>query len=150
LSTIESIVGQFEAFRRHAPAFSAYLLSYPEGRLPNMSESILWSIKDFGYRPTLAIAHLVVDPEPETKGAIALLAAKTIYANHYLAGRVQMGAVLDGAVAFGIPGNFILLVDRIEFDDSLSGFKRSLLVRGLVSDIESRMERLRNIADGVR
>ena len=149
-STTESLVGQFAAFQRHAPALSRYLLSYPEGRSPSMSDSIVWAIKNFGYRPTLAIDHIVVDRDPKLSGAIALVAVKTIYANHYLAGRVQLGAILDGDVALGIPGHFIVLVDRIEFDDALSGFKRSLLSRGLLIDVRDRMKLLRGLADSTR
>ena len=93
-ATIESLMKQFTAFQRQAPGFSKYLTSYPAGRRPGMSDTIMWRIADFGYRPTLVIDHLVVDRQPEVAGATALVAAKTIYADHYLAGRIQMGAVV--------------------------------------------------------
>jgi hypothetical protein len=146
--TLDRLRAQFTAFARHAPGFVGYLGTTPQGRRPGMRESIMWSTKDFGYRPTISVDHVVVDPAPEPEGAISLFASKTIYANHYLAGRIQMGVVLDGNAAFGIPGTFLLLVDRVEFDAALGGFKRSLLVRGLTSDLEGRMKRLRSIADG--
>ena len=145
--TVESLARQFEVFQRQAPGFSKYLLSYPAGRRPGMSDAIVWQMADFGYRPTLVIDHIVVDRQTEVAGATALAAVKTIYANHYLAGRVQMGAVLDGEVAFGVPGHFLLLVDRIAFDDQLSGFKRTLLGRGLRDSLLARLEFLRTLAD---
>ena len=145
--TIESLVRQFGVFQRQAPGFSNYLLSYPMGRRPGMSDAIVWQMADFGYRPTLVIDHIVVDRQTEVAGATALAAAKTIYANHYLAGRVQMGAVLDGEVALGVAGHFILVVDRIAFDDELSGFKRNLLGRGLRDSLLARLEFLRSLAD---
>jgi hypothetical protein len=113
-----------------------------------MSDAIVWQMADFGYRPTLVIDHIVVDRETEVPGATALTAAKTIYANHYLAGRIQVGAVLDGEAALGVPGHFLLLVDRIAFDDQLSGFKRTLLGRGLRDTLLARLEYLRTLADG--
>ena len=146
--TIAALSREFSAFGRLAPGFVGYLNSYPGGRRPSMNESIVWSIEDFGYRPTLAIDHVFVDEAPETEGARSLMAVKTIYANHYLAGRIQMGAVVDGQSAFGVPGSFIVLVDRIEFDDTLGSIKRSLLGRGLGSDVEDRLKELRGLADG--
>lgn len=149
-SVLESIVGGFTSFRRQAPGFTNYLLTYPEGRQAGMSDSIVWVSLDFGYRQTIAIDHLVVARETEHPGATALIANKTIYANHYLAGRVQMGAVLDGEVAFGMPGHFIVVEDRIAFDDTLGGFKRGLLGKALLDNVKVRLEMLRTLADEAR
>lgn len=149
-SVLESIVGGFTSFRRQAPAFTNYLLTYPEGRQAGMSDSIVWVSLDFGYRETITLAHLVVARETEHPGATALIANKTIYANHYLAGRVQMGAVLDGEVALGVPGHFIVIEDRIAFDGALGGFKRGLLGRGLLDNVKVRLEMMRSLADGAR
>jgi hypothetical protein len=145
--TLASLVEQFAALRRDAPEFSKYLVSYPAGGRPSVSDSITWAVMDFGYRPTLSIDQFFIDRTPEQAGVLTLIAAKTIYANHYLAGRMQIGALIDGAEALGIPGHFIVLVDRIRFDDELSGFKRSLLARGLSSDVEGRLKFLRSLAD---
>ena len=76
-----------------------------------------------------------------------LAAAKTIYANHYLAGRVQLGAVLDGAAALGVPGHFLVLVDRVQFDDVLNGFKRKLLGQGMAKSLRERLTLVRDLAD---
>jgi hypothetical protein len=149
-TTLESILREFAAFQRQAPGFSSYLLRYPSDRRPETSDSIVWQVVDFGYRPTLVIDHIVVDRRPEVPGATALVASKTIYANHYLAGRIQMGAVLDGQAALGVAGHFLLLVDRIAFDEPLSGFKRKLLGNGLHSSLGERLEYLRALADGSR
>lgn len=146
-STIDSILKQLPEFQRHAPTLSSYLLTYPAGGSPTISESIVWSVQDFGYRPTLAIDHILVDRAPEPSGATHLIVSKTIYANHYLAGRLRIGTILDGEDALGAPGHFVLLVDRIEFDDTLGVLKRSLLTRGLLADVEARLGRLRALAD---
>lgn len=146
--TASSLVDRFPSFARHAPDLARYLVDYPKSPSPSTSDAIVWSIKDFGYRPTIAVDQIFMDRDPKVPGALALFAVKTIYVNHYLAGRVQLGAVLDGVSALGIPGHFILLIDQIRFDDKLNGFKRSLLGRGLVPDVESRLQLLRTLADG--
>ena len=145
--TLESLLSWFEGFRHYAPGLTGYLSTFPLGGRPSIEESLVWAIKDFGYRPTLMIDQLMVDREPEADGVIELVSAKTIYAGHYIAGRIQMGAVLDGEIAFGTPGRFLLVVDRIDFDDSLGGIKRSLLGRGLKSDLKGRMRMLRGLAN---
>jgi hypothetical protein len=147
-TVIEALVADFPGFARRAPGFTKYLLSYPAGRPPGTSDAIVWQIADFGYRPTLVIDHLVVDRDTEVAGAPVLAAAKTIYANHYLAGRIQMGAVVDGAAALGAPGHFLVLIDRIAFDDELTGFKRKLLSGGLRDSLVARLAYLRALADG--
>jgi hypothetical protein len=147
-ATLDSLLREFDVVERQAPGFWNHLLRYPTGRRPGMSDAIVWQVADFGYRPTLVLDHVVVERRPEVAGASALAASKTIYANHYLAGRIQVGAVVDGPAALGVPGHFILLVDRIAFDDALSGFKRKLLGNGLRSSLSDRLEFLRTLADG--
>jgi hypothetical protein len=147
-AALASLISTFEKVNRFAPEFSSYLVDYPTGNRSGLTESIIWSIMDFGYRPTLAIDHIIIDRAPEEDGIQALIAAKTIYANHYLAARVQIGILVDGAQAFGTDGHYILLIDRIGFDDKLGGFKRKLLARGLSSNVEDRLDFLRSLADG--
>jgi hypothetical protein len=146
-TTTDALLSQFSAFQRHAPELADYLRRYPQSKSSGMFDAIDWSMKNFGYRPTLAVDHLVVDSQPGVEGAIALMARQTIYSNHYVAGRVQMGALVDGEDALGVPGRFIVLVDRIEFDDGLNIFKRRLLSGGLLSEMEQRMEALRDFAE---
>jgi hypothetical protein len=144
----DSLLAKFDIFERRAPVFWKYLQGYPAGRRPAMSDAIVWQMADFGYRPTLVVDHIVVDRDTEVADAPLLAASKTIYANHYLAGRIQMGAVLDGPSALGVPGHFLVLVDRIAFDDVLTGLKRKLLGNGLRDSLIARLAYLRGLADG--
>jgi hypothetical protein len=93
-------------------------------------------------------APVVRELEVSDRARAALVAVKTIYANHYSEGRVQMGAVLDGEAALGVPGHFLLLVDRVRFDEALNAFKRKLLARGLDESLRARLEFLGSLADG--
>ncbi len=148
--TFEDLLTQFVAFERVAPKFVSSLSTYPKGERSGTAAALDWSVRDFGRRPTLTIDQLVVDVEPEDANLDLLFASKTLYANHYVAARIQMGAVIEGDKALGVPGRYMLLVDRIVFDDDLNGFKRALLGRGLSSDLEDRMKGLRRLADGGR
>jgi hypothetical protein len=145
--TLDRLEEQFSELEEEEPRLAAFVTSYPQGRGPAMSDTIVWSVKNFGYRPTVSIDHVVVDRDPETPGATALVTSKTIYASHYLAGRLQLAAVLVGQEALGLPGFYLLLIDQMEFDGHLNGFKRSLLGRGLRDDVKQRMKLLRVLAD---
>ena len=101
-------------------------------------DTVIWSVSDFGYRPTLSVDRMIL-----YEGSRAVMALINLYSNHYLAGRLQLGGViLDGQLP-GVSGDFFWVLDQLLFDDSLSGFKRSLLGRGLKSDLSDRLKRIR-------
>jgi hypothetical protein len=101
-------------------------------------DTVIWSVSDFGYRPTLSVDRLIL-----YEGSRAVMALINLYSNHYLAGRLQLGGIiLDGQLP-GVSGDFFWVLDQLLFDDSLSGFKRSLLGRGLKSDLSDRLKRIR-------
>ncbi|HIG01211.1 MAG TPA: hypothetical protein EYQ66_07905 [Myxococcales bacterium] len=101
-------------------------------------DTVIWSVSDFGYRPTLSVDRMIL-----YEGSGAVMALMNLYSNHYLAGRLQLGGIiLDGQLP-GVSGDFFWVLDQLLFDDSLSGFKRSLLGRGLKSDLSDRLKRIR-------
>jgi hypothetical protein len=104
------------------------------------SGRVLWSVADFGYRPTLSVDRIIVRESPEHASLGGAMAIENLYSNHYLAGRLQIGGVLHGSPASGVSGDFFWLVDQILFDDKLGSIKRSLLSRGLKSDVSDRLK----------
>ena len=45
-----------------------------------------------------------------------------------------------------MPGTYAILIDRMLFDDELSGFKRKLLAKGLKKDVAKRLRFIRSLA----
>jgi hypothetical protein len=142
----ERLRARMSLWPEREPALFAYLGEYPNGKPESVTDVVYWSLKDFGYRPTLAVDLIVIDSSPQTPGVRALFVQRTLYADHYLAARYQSGALLDGPEALGVPGHFMLLTDHMLFDDGLGSFKRSLLGRGMQSDMR---DRLKSIAQNV-
>ena len=136
----ERLRAQMKLWPEKEPRLFAYLERYPKDPPEGIRDQIYWSLKDFGYRPTLSVDLIVVDSSPETPGVKAIFVQQTLYADHYLAARYQIGALLDGPEALGTEGHFLFLTDQILFDDSLGSFKRSLLGRGMRSDLEDRLK----------
>ena len=112
----------------------------PEGL---RSDRMLWSVSDFGYRPTLSVGRVIISHESGELGLGAAMAIQNIYANHYLAGRLQLGGVLRLRDRAGRTSEFFWLLDQILFDDELGSFKRSLLARGLKSEVQARLAEIR-------
>jgi hypothetical protein len=128
------------------PTIQAYLDTYPEAKPEGVTDRIIWTVSDFGYRPTLSVDHSVVGESSSTEGLGSAIVLRTLYANHYLAGRLQLGTVIDGERVFGVPGHYVLTIDQMLFDDELGSMKRSLLGRGLKSNVSDRLESLRKLA----
>jgi hypothetical protein len=141
-----TLLQDLTALRAEAPVLYAYITSHPEGRPAGVSDRIYWSIKSFGYRPTFAVEHILINHQPEFEETETLLVFKTIYVNHYLAARIQVGGLIDGEKAFGVAGSYAVMIDRMVFDGELSGFKRKLLGRRLKMDLGKRLRFIRSLA----
>jgi hypothetical protein len=125
------------------PGIKAYLGSYPGGKPEGVTDRIVWTVSDFGYRPTLSVDHSIVAESSSSPGIGSAMVLRTLYANHYLAGRLQLGAVIDGDQVFGVPGHYVLTLDQMLFDDELGRVKRGLLARGLKTNVSDRLKGLR-------
>jgi hypothetical protein len=142
----QTLVQDLTFLRAEAPGLYAYITSHPEGRPAGVSDRIYWSIKSFGYRPTFAVEHTLISHQPEIEETETLLVFKTIYVNHYLAARIQVGGLIDGEKAFGVAGSYAIMIDRMVFDGELSGFTRKLLGKGLETDLDERLRFIRSLA----
>jgi hypothetical protein len=142
---IETLLQDLTLLRAEAPGLYAYIKSHPEDRPAGISDRIYWSVKSFGYRPKFSVEHILVSQPPEIAAAETLLVFKSIYVNHYLAARIQLGGLIDGEKAFGVAGRYVILIDRMVLDDELNAFKRTLLGRGLKKDLDERLRFLRSL-----
>jgi hypothetical protein len=150
----EIIREQMDWLEKRESKLFAYLNSYPENRPKNVHDRYYWSLKKLGYehwflkmlgyrpRPTLSIDHVMIDTSPQTPGVDSILIFKTIYATHYLAARYQVFAIINNQEDLGVPGQYLIFVDRILFDDKLGKVQRSLLGSGMKDDMSERLEHL--------
>ncbi|MFP6639672.1 MAG: hypothetical protein VCC04_05470 [Myxococcota bacterium] len=136
----ESIRQQMTLLESLEPQLFAALSQYPKAPPEKVQNRFYWALKDFGYRPTLSVDQVILDSQPQIPGATAVVVFATIYADHYLAARYQTILLLDGEAALGMQGQYLLMVDRMLFDDGLGSIKRSLLGSGMKSDAQKRLE----------
>ncbi len=127
------------------PEVVRYLQEYPatppDGAL---ADFMFWSVLDFGHRPTLTVNH-ALSIRPRNPQLQYLFAIKTIYANHYFGGRASFGALLEDN-ALGVPGRYFVLVEHLSFDGKLNRLLRGVVSRGIVEDVENRLEMVRALA----
>jgi len=101
---------------QYAPSLERYLEHYPSDRPAGISEALFWADDDLpGLRQTITITHVVVYAPPELPDA-TLIAAKLLYADHYLDGALDLTAVVDQAA-----GIYLVLLRRLHFDNLPSG-----------------------------
>jgi len=116
-----ALLGQSPYLFEYAPSFHKYLATYPDGKLPGVTEVLFWSDDVMPrLKPILSVTHLAVYTPPELPGA-TLIASKQIYADHYFEAAFDLLTVIDRTPAGGMPGMYLVLLRRFRFDNMPSG-----------------------------
>jgi len=104
---------------QYGPALQRYLSGYPAVALPDATEALFWSEDEVPrLRPILSVTHLVVYPPPDHPD-LTLVAAKQIYANHYIEAAFDLTCFVSAAD--GAAGGYLLVLRRYRFDGMPSG-----------------------------
>jgi hypothetical protein len=108
---------------------------YPKGPVRGTRDRILWTVRDYGYRPVTSVVHTVLfDPEGEPA---RLIAAQTLYSSHYFYARLQLLALYsdtaDSEQSYWMYGDLLL------FDGKVGLIQRRILRSGVVDDVRTRL-----------
>ena len=120
---LDSLLARSPEMYQYAPALERYLENYPHDRPAGVGEALFWAEDDLpGLRPTFTITHRVVYASPDLPGA-TLIAAKQLYAEHYLDGALGLTAVVDEQEAEPPeqPGFYLVYLRQLHFDNLPSG-----------------------------
>jgi len=136
----EQLVAQLGLSKRLIPKLDEHLLHYPNHQLPGARDRILWSIRNYGYRPVTSIVHSIIYEPPSANPAV-LIALKTLYANHYFHARQRLiGLWADDEDA---GATWVGYSDRLLFDGDVGSIKRRMLQAGIVRNAVDRLTVLR-------
>lgn len=136
----EQLATQLGLSQRLIPKLRAHLSQYPSAGIPGARDRIVWTVRDYGYRPVTSMLHsVVIRPEPGPPATV--IALKTLYANHYIHARQQLIGLW--ADADDPSATWVGYSDRMLFDDDVGSIKRRMLAAGVVSDGRERLEVLR-------
>ena len=106
------------------PGLKAYLLEYPRLQQPGATDLFYWSIVDFGLKPTIRLAHVVIQPLPARPSGVShVIAIKQLYASHYFDTTLELRFLVDDPDRRG----FHLLSITRSRNDGMTGFGGSLL-----------------------
>lgn len=113
-----SLVAHSPYLTANLPDFSTYLTQYPRAPLSRVEGLLYWSKEQVGNKPIVSITHLNILRMPGCAAADTLVAAKQIFATHYMNGSLGLTALVHGCA--GQP-NYLIYVNRSQVD-VLGGF----------------------------
>jgi hypothetical protein len=115
-----SLLAETPRFYEYGAELQRYLSGYPAVALPHAAEVLFWSEDEVPrLRPILSVTHLVAYAPPDHPD-LTLVAAKQIYANHYIEAAFDLTCfVVSAADAAG--GGYVVVLRRFRFDEMPSG-----------------------------
>jgi hypothetical protein len=142
---VRSLFADASYVTKHLAALDRHLDRFPEDAAPGAEDHLNWSVVDYGYRPVTDLVHSVVyeATTQNGQGPRVVIAQKHLFTSHYFLARVEFIGLFADEADEGPSGTYLVYVDRSLFDDDLGGFKRSLLVRGVLNDVRERLAKLR-------
>lgn len=122
------------------PKLRDHLLHYPKAGIPGAHDRILWTVRDYGYRPITSLSHSIIY-EPEQAPPATLIAVKDLYSNHYFHARQRLIGLWADSEDPNV--TWVGYSDRMLFDGDLGSVKRRMLRSGVVKNGRKRLDRLR-------
>jgi len=113
-----SLVAHSPYLTTNLPEFAAYLTRYPHAPNSRVEELLYWSKEKVGGKPIVSITHLNILRSSGCAAADTFVAAKQIFATHYLNGSLGLTAIVQGCS--GQP-NYLVYLNRSQVD-ALGGF----------------------------
>lgn len=123
------MLGGMPAVTSYLPQLRGYLLDYPRGPAPDVSDFLYWQEVIFGLKPTIRISHLAIHEAPQE----TVVASKMLYASHYFLTALEL-RVLVADPSRG-PGFWFMTVSSSRID-GLSGFTGFFVRRRVRSEVE--------------
>jgi hypothetical protein len=140
-----------KALPQYLPAFSSYLLNYPNGKPANVDNWFYWANVKFGLKPTLRVVQVVTQTGGAQDEIAYAIAEKQLYSSHYFETALDMTFCVRsedktrpgfyllmamGSEQAGLTGLEGSIVRIAAVDKSASGLQQTLA--GIKSDLEKK------------
>jgi len=139
---IGALLGHIQAATEVTQSLRVHLRDYPRSALDDVEDLIIWTVRDYGYRPVTGVIHAVIYEPP---GSFPMVALKNLYSSHYFHGRLQLIVLLVDPE--DPEQTYVGYTDRLLFDDDVGGIKRRMLEAGVLKDVARRLELLGNAVE---
>ena len=139
---VDALAGYLQAVTEMMQTLRVHLRDYPRSAVEGAEDVIVWTVRDYGYRPVTGVIHAVIYEPP---GSFPVVALKNLYSSHYFHGRLQLIVLLVDPE--DPEQTYVGYTDRLLFDDDVGGIKRRMLEAGVLKDVARRLELLRNVVE---
>lgn len=129
-----------KALPQYLPSFANYLMSYPNGRPANVTDTFQWAKVKFGLKPTLRITHVVTMRGSGPDEPAVAIAEKQLYSSHYFETALDLTLCIRDGQDLRKPGFFLVKAMGSE-QKGLTGFKGSIVRRVAVDRSVTSLEK---------
>ena len=136
----DRLTAQLGLSKELVPALDDHMLHYPNTGIEGARDRIVWSVRDYGYRPVTSVVHSIIY-QPSEGHPDTLIVLKTLYASHYFHARQQMFVLFADTENPSV--TWVGYSDRMLFDGDIGSIKRRMLQSGVVTDTKERLDTLR-------
>ena len=125
-----------------------YFESYPGGSAADVESFLYWSKETLGAgKPIVSVTHVAIFRCPTPAGPGTIVAARQVFASHYMHASLSMTVALDTP---GVPG-YLLYMRRVRsdaFEGFFGGLVRRIAERRIRSDAPGVLDALRRRLEG--
>lgn len=138
------LIGHSPFLTERVPRFAEHLSRFPDTQSPDVESFVYWSKERLGSRPFVSVTHVsILRGGADTRLPDALIAAKDVFATHYVDASLGLTAILRGA-----PGgpNYLCYLNRSEVDllgGTFGGLLRYFVQRRLKAEAPAVLQALR-------
>jgi hypothetical protein len=139
---VDALLGHMNLATEVSQALRSHLRDYPRSAVDGAEDLIIWTVRDYGYRPVTGVIHAVIYEPP---GSFPVVALTNLYSSHYFHSRLQL------IFLFADPEDpeqtYLGYSDRLLFDDDVGRIKRRMIEAGVLKDVGRRLELLRKAVE---
>jgi hypothetical protein len=139
---VDALLAHMHLASEVTQALRVHLRDYPRSAVAGAEDLIIWTVRDYGYRPVTGMIHAVIYEPP---GSFPVVALKNLYSSHYFHARLQLIFLL--ADPEDPEQTYLGYSDRLLFDDDVGSIKRRMIEAGVVKDVGRRLELLRKAVE---
>jgi hypothetical protein len=128
------------------PHFKEFLREYPRVSYPVSESFLYWSKERLGAKPVVSITHVSIAPGRPPRGAV--VAAKQVFATHYLTASLSLTTIVNGT---GGDPTYLMYENRSRadvFSGPFGGLVRSMVERRLRAEAPQVLDDLRRKLEG--
>jgi len=124
---------------RYLPELNHYLISFPDGQLPDSENFLYWSQEKFGFKPVVSVTHVTIYKVARGSATSYVIASKQIYASHYFSGSLGAAAFVDKDRQHPGADAYLIYLNRTRVDllqGLFGGLKRFFIRRRLLDGMD--------------